>query len=155
MQSPGALARVKKSESWDDSGMIARLKQHWRDFSESKPGHRFQERYRRRQQAGRGHILKRVFLIVLGAVLALGSLFLAPLPGPGFATVFLGLAILAGELLPAARFLDWAELKLRKFAHFVRRVWSSSFLGKVSIVAIVALFAAAIAYVIYHLFFAG
>jgi uncharacterized protein (TIGR02611 family) len=135
--------------------MIGRLKQHWREFSESKPGHRFQERYRRRQQAGRGHILKRVFLIVLGTVLALGSLFLAPLPGPGFATVFLGLAILAGELLPAARFLDWAEVRLRKLACFVRHAWRSSFLGKVSIVAIAALLAAAISYVIYRLFFAG
>ena len=135
--------------------MIWRLKQHWREFSESKPGHRFQERYRRRQQAGRGHIPKRVFLILLGTVLALGSLFLAPLPGPGFATVFLGLAILAGELLPAARFLDRAEVSLRKLASFLRQVWRSSFLGKVSIVAIAALLAAAISYVIYRLFFAG
>ena len=135
--------------------MIGRLKQHWREFSESKPGHRFQERYRRRQQAGRGHILKRVFLIVFGAVLALGSLFLAPLPGPGFVTVFLGLAILAGELLPAARFLDWAEVRLRKLARFVRHAWRSSILGKVSIVAISALLAAAISYLTYRLFFAG
>jgi uncharacterized protein (TIGR02611 family) len=135
--------------------MIDRLKQHWREFSESKPGDRFQERYRRRQQDGQGHILKRVFLIVLGAVLALGSLFLAPLPGPGFATVFLGLAILAGELLPAARFLDWVEVRLRKFASFVRYFWRSSFLGKVSVVALVALLVAAIAYVVYRLFFAG
>jgi uncharacterized protein (TIGR02611 family) len=135
--------------------MIGRLEQHWREFSESKPGHRFQERYWRRQQAGRGHILKRVFLIVLGAVLALGSLFLAPLPGPGFATVFLGLAILAGELLPAARFLDWAEVRLRKLASFLRHAWRSSFLGKVSIVAIAALLAAAISYLTYRLFFAG
>jgi uncharacterized protein (TIGR02611 family) len=135
--------------------MIDRLKQHWREFSESKPGDRFQERYRRRQQDGQGHILKRVFLILLGAVLALGSLFLAPLPGPGFATVFLGLAILAGELLPAARFLDWVEVRLRKFASFVRYFWRSSFLGKVSVVALVALLVAAIAYVVYRLFFAG
>ena len=135
--------------------MIGRLEQHWREFSESKPGHRFQERYRRRQQAGRGHILKRVFLIVFGAVLALGSLFLAPLPGPGFVTVFFGLAILAGELLPAARFLDWAEVRLRKLARFVRHAWRSSILGKVSIVAIAALLAAVIFCVIYRLFFAG
>jgi uncharacterized protein (TIGR02611 family) len=135
--------------------MIERLREHWREFSESKPGLRFQERYRRRQQDGRGHILKRVFLILLGAVLALGSLFLAPLPGPGFATVFLGLAILAGELLPAARFLDWAEVRLRKFARFVRYVWRSSLLGKVSIVVMAALCAAAVGYVIYRLFFAG
>ena len=135
--------------------MIERLKEHWRDFRESKPGHRFQDRYRRRQQDEQGHILKRIFLIVLGAVLALGSLFLAPLPGPGFATVFLGLAILAGELLPAARFLDWTELRLRKLARFVRHAWRSSFFGKVSIGAMAALLAAAISYVIYRLFFAG
>jgi uncharacterized protein (TIGR02611 family) len=135
--------------------MIERLKEHWRDFRESKPGQRFQDRYRRRQQDEQGHILKRVFLIVFGAVLALGSLFLAPLPGPGFATVFLGLAILAGELLPAARFLDWAEVRLRKFARFVRYVWRSSLLGKVSIVVMAALCAAAVGYVIYRLFFAG
>jgi uncharacterized protein (TIGR02611 family) len=134
--------------------VIERLREHWREFSESKPGHRFQDRYRRRQEK-RGHIVKRIFLIVVGTVLALGSLFLAPLPGPGFATVFLGLAILAGELLPAARFLDWAEVRLRKFASLVEGVWKGSLLGKVSIVAVAVLLAATGAYVIYRLFFAG
>jgi uncharacterized protein (TIGR02611 family) len=134
--------------------VIERLREHWREFSESKPGHRFQDRYRRRQEK-RGHIVKRIFLILVGTVLALGSLFLAPLPGPGFATVFLGLAILAGELLPAARFLDWAEVRLRKFASLVEGVWKGSLLGKVSIVAVAVLLAATGAYVIYHLFFAG
>ena len=135
--------------------MIERLRRNWREFTESKPGHRFQERYRRRRQAERSHILKRIFLIILGAVLALGSLFLAPLPGPGFATVFLGLAILAGELLPAARFLDWAELRLRKFARFVRHVWRYSLPGKILVVSIAALLVAAVAYVVYRLFFAS
>ena len=134
--------------------MVERLKESWEEFSESKPGHRFQERYRRRQQDGQGHILKRIILILLGTVIALGSLFLAPLPGPGFATVFLGLAILAGELLPAARFLDWAEVRLRRFARFVGRVWRSSVLGKVAVVAVAALCAAAVAYAAYRLFFA-
>ena len=134
--------------------VIERLREHWREFSESKPGHRFQDRYRRRQEK-RGHIVKRIFLIVVGTVLALGSLFLAPLTGPGFATVFLGLAILAGELLPAARFLDWAEVRLRKFASLVEDVWKGSLLGKVSIVAVAVLIAATGAYVIYRLFFAG
>jgi uncharacterized protein (TIGR02611 family) len=134
--------------------VIERLREHWREFSESKPGHRFQDRYRRRQEK-RGHIVKRIFLILVGTVLALGSLFLAPLPGPGFATVFLGLAILAGELLPAARFLDWAEVRLRKFASLVEDVWKGSLLGKVSIVAVAVLLAATGAYVIYRLFFAG
>ena len=134
--------------------MIERLKECWEEFSESKPGHRFQERYRRRQQDEQGHILKRVILIVLGTVIALGSLFLAPLPGPGFATVFLGLAILAGELLPAARSLDWVEVRLRWFARFIGRVWRSSVLGKVAVVTVAALCAAAVAHAAYRLFFA-
>src|SRR5215203_7027392 len=134
--------------------MIGRMKASWQRFKVGKPGHRFQDRYHHRQEQRR-HLTKRVLLIFLGAALALGSLFLAPLPGPGFATVFLGLAILAGELLPAARFLDWAELRLRKFAHLVRYVWRSSLLGKVSVVAVAALCAAAVVYVIYRLFFAG
>lgn len=130
--------------------VIERLREQWREFSESKPGHRFQDRYRRRQQDERGHILKRIFLIVFGTVLALGSLFLAPLPGPGFATVFVGLAILAGELLPAARFLDWAEVRLRRFGRLVVKVWRSSALGKLAVVAVTALLAAAVAYVAYR-----
>ena len=93
--------------------MVERMKRHWREFSEGNPGERFKDRYRRRQEAERGHILWRIFLIALGAVIAVGSLVLAPLPGPGWATVFVGLMILGGELLPAARFLDWLEVRLR------------------------------------------
>src|SRR5215213_5318670 len=134
--------------------MIARTKASWQQFKAGKPGYRFQDRYHHRQEA-QAHQMKSVLLIFLGAVLAVGSLFLAPLPGPGFATIFLGLAILAGELRPAARFLDWAEVRLRKLAHFVANVWQGSLLGKISVVAVAALCAAAVAYAIYRLFFAG
>ena len=135
--------------------MIEQIKQHWREFKESEPGHRFQDRYRRRQQAERGHIVKRIFLIVLGAVIAVGSFVLAPLPGPGWATVFIGLMILAGELLPAARFLDWLEVQLRKLSRFTRKVWKSSVLGKVAVVVVAATLAAAVIYVAYFLLFSG
>ncbi|HET7269976.1 MAG TPA: PGPGW domain-containing protein, partial [Rubrobacter sp.] len=89
--------------------MVERMKQHWREFKASKPGQRFKDRYRRRRRHEQGHIVWRILLIALGAVIAVGSFVLAPLPGPGWATVFIGLMILAGELLPAARFLDWLE----------------------------------------------
>src|SRR5918993_5428861 len=114
-------------------GMIGRMKASWQRFKVGKPGHRFQDRYHHRQEQ-QGHLTKRILLVFLGAALALGSLFLAPLPGPGFATVFLGLAILAGEVLPAARSLDWVEVRLRWFARFIGRVWRSSVLGKVAVV---------------------
>ena len=131
--------------------MMEQLQQHWREFTESKPGERFKDRYRRRRQDEQGHIIWRIILITLGAVIALGSLILAPLPGPGWATVFLGLMILAGELLPAARFLDWLEVLLRNFWRFVQQVWKASALGKVAVIVVVALCAAAAVYVVYLL----
>lgn len=135
--------------------MIRQIKQSWREFTESKPGERFKDRYRRRQQDERGHIIWRIFLITLGAVIALGSLILAPLPGPGWATVFVGLMILAGEFLPAARSLDWLEVRLRKFWRFVEMVWRASAFGKVAVILVAALCAAAVVYVVYLLLFSG
>ena len=136
----------------NDLGMIKSLKGNWEEFKESKPGQRFKDRYRRRQQEP-GHMVKRIVLVILGAVIALGSLLTAPLPGPGFATVFLGLAILAGELLPAARFLDWSEVRLRLLWQFVVDVWRTGPFGKVSIIFVAAFLAAGFLYVVYRLLF--
>ena len=135
--------------------MIEQIQQHWREFKESKPGQRFKDRYRRRRQHEQGHIVWRIILITLGAVIALGSLVLAPLPGPGWATVFIGLMILAGELLPAARFLDWLEVWLRKLGRFIHKVWRASVLGKIAVILVAALCIAAVIYVVYLLLFSG
>ena len=135
-----------------DLAMIKSLKGNWEEFKESKPGERFKDRYHRRQQAP-GHIVKRVVLVVLGAALAVGSLLTAPLPGPGFATVFLGLAILAGELLPAARLLDWSEIRLRQLWQFVKDVWRTGPLSKISLIFVAAFLAAGFLYVAYRLLF--
>ncbi len=132
--------------------MIGKLNKDWREFREGKPGERFKDRYNRRQQAP-GHAAKRILLVVLGSVIALGSLFTAPLPGPGFATVFLGLAILAGELLPAARLLDWSEVRLRQLWEFVLGVWRTGPLGKVSVIFVMTFLAAAFLYLAYRLLF--
>jgi uncharacterized protein (TIGR02611 family) len=133
--------------------MVEKTKRDWREFAESKPGERFKDRYRRRQEEEQGRIAKRIFLIVLGAIIAVGSFVLAPLPGPGWATVFLGLMILAGELLPAARLLDWLELRLRELWRFIQRVWRSSILGKVAVVAAAVILAGAVLYTAYWILF--
>jgi hypothetical protein len=136
--------------------MIEAAKRHWREFKESKPGSRFQDRYYRRKQSGHGRFsFRRIFNIVAGSVLVVFSTFFGWVPGPGLVTFFLGLAMIAGELLPVARFLDWAEVRLRKLARFVADVWRESLLGKASVLTVAALCAAAIAYAIYRLFFAG
>jgi uncharacterized protein (TIGR02611 family) len=135
--------------------MVEQIRRHWREFRESKPGRRFEQRYRRRRQGEQGHIVWRIFLITLGAVIALGSLVLAPLPGPGWITVLIGLMILGGEFLLVARFLDWLEIQLRKLWRLVQKVWRASFLGKVAVVVVVGSCVAAIIYVGYLLLFSG
>jgi hypothetical protein len=134
--------------------MIARMKQSWRRFKGSEPGYRFQERYRRRQESEHGwRDPSRLFYVVGGLVLAVGSLLLGVLPGPDMLTFFLGM--IAGELRPVARLLDWAEVWARVAAKRVGGIWKSSAAGKILVVAVAAILVAAVLYVAYLLLFAG
>ncbi len=106
--------------------MIGRMRDGWRQFTASKPGHRFRARYRRNQRSGQGSsTLRKVLVIVAGIVIVVTSLLLAPLPGPGWGTVLVGLVIIAGEILIFARFLDRAEIKLRGPAQRTKIVWAN------------------------------
>ncbi len=136
--------------------MIARTKESWRRFKGSKPGHRFQDRYRRRQESEHGwRDPSRLFYVVGGLVLAVGSLLLGVLPGPGMLTFFVGLGMIAGEFGPIARLLDWAEVWARVVAKRVGDIWRSSAAGKILVVAVAAILVAAVLYVAYLLLFAG
>jgi hypothetical protein len=136
--------------------MIEWAKRNWREFKDSKPGERFKKRYYRNQQRGGGRFsVRRIANIVVGLAIAIVSLFFGWAPGPGTITFFIGMGLVAGELLPVARLLDWAEVRLRRFGRFVGKVWRSSLLGKVAVVGVAALIAAAVAYVPYRLLFAG
>jgi hypothetical protein len=100
----------------------------WRWFlKHSVPGCRFRDRYRRRQQAGRGRsMFWRVCYVALGTAIAIGSLVLAPLPGPGWGTFFVGSGIVAGEVWHVARLLDRSEVKLRHALQRTKAVWDTS-----------------------------
>ena len=63
--------------------------------------------------------------------------------------------ILAGELLPAARFLDWLEVWLRKLGRLIHKVWRTSVLGKIAVILVAALCVAALIYLVYLLLFSG
>jgi uncharacterized protein (TIGR02611 family) len=103
----------------------------WRWFlKHSTPGCRFRDRYRRRQQTGRSRsMLWRACYVAVGIVIAIGSLVLAPLPGPGWVTFFIGLGIVAGEVLHVARLLDRGEVKLREALRRTKAVWDKSALS--------------------------
>jgi hypothetical protein len=134
--------------------MIGRAKRSWRHFTSSKPGDRFQVRYYYRKQSGPGR-LSRLFNIVIGSALVIFSAFFGWAPGPGVVTLVIGLAMIGGEFLPVARFLDWAEVKLRNLAHFVEKVWRSSTIAKALVVLLVLILVATFGYVIYAVFFGG
>ena len=130
--------------------------QQWRSYSQGRPGERFQERYRRRQENGQGkwgvsRILNLTLGILIVAVSAVGGL----LPGPGWGTAIIGFALIAGEFLPAARLLDRAELALRAFLQLVRDTWGHSWAGKMLVITATVLIVAVLAYATYALLFAG
>ena len=100
----------------------------WRQFiRHSAPGHRFRDRYRRRQLAGRDRsTFRRVCYVAFGIAIAIGSLLLAPLPRPGLGTFFVGLGMVAGEVLQVARLLDRAEVILKEVLRGAKGAWGKS-----------------------------
>jgi hypothetical protein len=136
--------------------MIEKTKRSWRRFQESEPGERFRDRYHRRQQSERGWTdPSRLFYVVGGLILALGSLALGVLPGPGILTFFLGVGMIAGEFGPVARLLDRAEVRSREFGRWVGGIWRSSAGGKVLVISVAAICVGAVLWVAYLLLFAG
>ncbi len=93
--------------------------------------------------------------MVGGLLIAIVSLVLGVLPGPGTLTFFLGLAMIAGEFYPVARLLDWAEVRARKLAQWIKRTWRSSDTGKAFVALGASICLAAIFYVAYLLLFGG
>jgi hypothetical protein len=135
--------------------MIGRAKRSWRHFKKSKPGDRFQVRYYYRKQRGTGR-LSRIFNIVLGSVLVIMSTLFGWAPGLGLVTLLIGLTLIAGELFPVARFLDWSEVRLRKLARLAGKVWAgATTVGRTLIVLLVLVFVAALVYGAYSLLFGG
>ena len=130
--------------------------QQWRSYSRGRPGKRFQERYRRRQEQGHGQWgVWRIFNLTLGILIVAVSAVGGLLPGPGWGTAIIGFALIAGEFLPAARLLDRAELELRGFLQFVRDIWGHSWAGKVLVITVTVFVVAVLGYAVYALLFAG
>jgi hypothetical protein len=134
--------------------LIGKAQRSWQLFKNTKPGDRFQVRYYRRQQSAPGR-LSTIFNIVVGSILVIFSAFFGWAPGPGLLTFFIGLALIGGEFLTIARFLDWSEVRFRKLAHLVGVVWRSSTIGKALIVLVALVLVVAFGYVIYSVFFGG
>ena len=135
--------------------MFEQMSKNWREFQEDKPGQRFRDRYDRNQQRERGRFdAGRLVNLTVGPVLVIFSVFFGWAPGPGMLTLLIGLSMVASEFRPAAVFLDWAEVELRRLAHFVAVLWRASVAGKALIIMTIVVCGAALGYVVYRVFFA-
>ena len=110
--------------------VIEKLKQGWHRwlvFREVEPGHRFQTRYnnhRQRRQRGETSTYARIFNLVGGCALVVAGFAFIPTPGPSYMIIVLGMWMLAGELLPLARFFDRLEVRLRRPGRWVNERWT-------------------------------
>lgn len=100
------------------------LREHWEELKHGRPGHRFQDRYKRaRRDEARTGIGKRVAMIVVGVVVLLLGGFFAIVPGPAIPFFLLGGALLATESRVIARAMDWSEVRVRKVFTWGKRRW--------------------------------
>lgn len=88
------------------------FRKQWHAFRRAPPGTRFAERHRRLHGA-ESSLALRVLRAGAGVVLMLLGVIFMPLPGPGFVPLLVGAALLAGESLGMARFMDRAEVRVR------------------------------------------
>ena len=102
--------------------MFDQLRQNWELFKQSPPGKRFQNRYHRHfEKRGSRSQPKRFLIIFTGTIVILFGMILWFIPGPGWATIFFGAGIIAGESLAVSRFLDFLELKIRNLLKKYRK----------------------------------
>jgi hypothetical protein len=103
------------------------LKRDWEQLKQGRPGRRFQERAERaRANRSKRSWWGRLFEPVLGAVLLAGGVILCFIPGPGLPLIFIGAALLSARSRTLARFLDWAEMKLRRVIRWGKSWWSNA-----------------------------
>ncbi len=148
--------------SWTTLGasrrvMLEKAKENWLRFKHSEPGHRFKDRYHRRQQSSSGRFnLRKVVSIVGGILVIAGGIVAVPVPGPGWLIILLGIGMFAGESKLTAHFMDWAEVGLRRLAGWAMNFWtSSSATVRVLVVLVILVCVAMLGYGAYYLFFGG
>ena len=84
-----------------------------------------------------GRTIFRVGIAALGGLIVALGLVLVPLPGPGWAIVFGGLAIWAIEFAWAARLLHWVRRQVRNFTQMMKRLhWSLRVASSVAVIAV-------------------
>lgn len=100
------------------------LKQHWHEFKQGRPGHRFQDRYERNKESRAGRSwLARFIKPFAGMALVVAGIVFCLIPGPGLPLLLIGAGLLADVSLPVARAMDWIDVRVREIMTKVKRWW--------------------------------
>lgn len=67
--------------------------------------------------------LRKILIFSIGWVVVITGVILLPLPGPGWAIIFLGFAILATEFTTAEKVRDWLVAILKKLIAWGLAMW--------------------------------
>lgn len=70
------------------------------------------------------HPLRKLFVFVVGWTVIIAGVAMLALPGPGWATIFLGFAILAREYTSARQVQNWLVGKLKKIIKKLRKIFN-------------------------------
>ncbi|WP_038170675.1 PGPGW domain-containing protein [Verrucomicrobium sp. BvORR106] len=111
---PTAKGRGQQQGRGQGQGLRERIEHQWQLFASDKPGERFVNLHKRRQEHRDGKFSwERILFVGAGLFLIVVGLFFMAVPGPGLPVLVAGLGLMGSEALFMARGLDWAEQKLR------------------------------------------
>lgn len=66
--------------------------------------------------------VRKLVIFVIGWLVVIAGVAMLALPGPGWAAIFLGFAILATEFASAKQIRDWMVAKLKAIINWLRRL---------------------------------
>ena len=120
--------------------MLAAIKREWQELKKGRPGSRFQKRAERaKRDRAKQSWLKRLAKPAIGIILTVAGVIFCLIPGPGLPLIFIGAALLAERSRPAARFLDWLEVRTRRLFGWAKRWWQrATAIAKVAVVILAA-----------------
>lgn len=69
--------------------------------------------------------VRKPLVLMIGSAVVVAGIAMLVLPGPGWAAIFLGFAILATEFAFAERVRDWLVTELKKLISYCLKLWKS------------------------------
>lgn len=114
-------------------------KKQWLEFKHGRPGHRFQDRFERNQQARSGRSpMTRFIKPFAGVVLLVAGVVFCLIPGPGLPLLLIGAGLLADVSLPVARAMDWLDVRIRNVISRAGKWWRRASKTQKSVVVVLA-----------------